>query len=407
MEAAAKWTHEDDPCPCRYAGVLARDSEERPPKHDAEIHDVRRMSDSTMPDEAWAGPLPTILDALRARRVIAPYLSRTPLVRAPALDRLLGARVFVKCENLLPTGAFKVRGGINLVHALTAEERRRGIITASTGNHGQSIAYAARAFGVRATIVAPRGNNPLKVAAMRALGAEVVLEGRDFDEAREWTERTAASEGLRYVHSANEPLLIAGVGTASLEIFDEVPDVDVIIAPIGAGSGACGHCIVAKTLNPAVRVIGVQAEGANPVERSLREGRMVRLDRLHTFAEGIATRVPFALPLAILRAHLDEAVLVSDEELRRAILVLAEAVRQTAEGAGAASTAAALRLRDRLRGRTVVLILSGGNITLDTLHEIYADRARVDAVTGMLRAPVGAGDDPAIAALGPAEGGRV
>src|SRR5579871_5164930 len=351
------------------------------------------MSDSTMPDEAWTGPLPTIRDVVRARRVIAPHLSRTPLVRAPALERLLGARVFVKCENLLPTGAFKVRGGINLVHALTAEERRRGIITASTGNHGQSIAYAARVFGVRATIVAPRGNNPLKVAAMRALGAEVVLEGRDFDEAREWTERTAASEGLRYVHSANEPLLIAGVGTASLEVFDEVPDVDLIIVPIGAGSGACGHCIVAKMLNP--------------VERSLREGRMVRLERMHTFAEGIATRVPFALPLAILRAHLDEAVLVSDEELRRAVLVLAEAVRQTAEGAGAASTAAALRLRDGLRGRTVVLILSGGNITLDTLHEIYADRARVDAVTGMLRAPAEAGQTPGAAAPGPAEGGSV
>ena len=343
------------------------------------------MNTSLIPDEAWAGPLPTVHDVLSARRAIAPHLPRTPLLSVPALDRILGARVYVKCENVLPTGAFKIRGGLNLVGALSAEERRRGVITASTGNHGQSIAYAARIAGVRAVIAAPRGNNPLKLAAMRALGAEVVLEGRDFDEARAWVERTAREEGLRYIHSANEPLLIAGVGTAGLEVLEDLPETDVIIVPIGAGSGACGHCIVARALSPRVRVIGVQAEGANPVERSLREGRMVRLERMETFAEGIATRVPFALPMTLLRRDLDDVVLVSDEELRRAIVLLAEAARQTAEGAGAASTAAALRLGPRLRGKTVVLILSGGNITVDTLHEIYSDASRVRAVGAMLR----------------------
>jgi threonine dehydratase len=346
------------------------------------------MSTSMIPNEAWAGPLPTVHDVLLARRVIAPHLPRTPLLPVPALDRVLGARVYVKCENVLPTGAFKVRGGLNLMHALSDEERRRGVIAASTGNHGQSIAYAARMFGVRATIAAPRGNNPLKVAAMRALGAQVVLVGRDFDEARAWAERTARDEGLRYVHSADEPLLIAGVGTAGLEVFEDLPGVDVIIVPIGAGSGACGHCLVARALGSGVRVIGVQAEGANPVERSLREGRMVRLERMETFAEGLATRVPFALPITLLRRDLDEVVLVSDEEMRRAIVLLGEAARQTAEGAGAASTAAALRLGPRLRGKTVVLILSGGNITVDTLHEIYSDAARVRAVAAILR-----GDD--------------
>jgi threonine dehydratase len=333
----------------------------------------------------WAGRVPTIEDVLAARRVIAPHLYRTPLIHAPALDRILGARVYVKCENTLPTGAFKVRGGINFVNHLTPDERRRGVITASTGNHGQSIAYAARLFGVPAIIGAPDGANPLKVAAMRALGAEVALHGRDFDESREWVERTAAAEGYRYVHSANEPLLIAGVGTLSLEVMEDLPDVDVIIAPIGAGSGACGHCITAKTLSSRVRVIGVQAEGAPPVYRSLKEGRMVSLDRMETFAEGIATRVPFALPVTILSRLLDEIVLVSDEDLRRAIVLLGEAARQTAEGAGAASTAAALRLGERLRGKTVVLILSGGNIPVEQLGEFYADRARVAAVASMLR----------------------
>jgi len=340
-------------------------------------------------ESLWAGPTPTIEDVLVARRVIAPHLDRTPLVHAPALDRILGARVYVKCENVLPTGAFKVRGGINLMSRLTADERRRGVITASTGNHGQSIAYAARLFGVPAIIGAPEGANPLKVAAMRALGAEVALHGRDFDESREWVERTAAAEGYRYVHSANEPLLIAGVGTLSLEVMEDLPEADVIIAPVGAGSGACGHCITAKTLSSRVRVIGVQAEGAPPVYRTLKERRMVQLDRMETFAEGIATRIPFALPVSILSRLLDEIVLVSDEDLRRAVLLLGEAVRQTAEGAGAASTAAALRLGERLRGKTVVLILSGGNIPVEQLSEFYADRARVAAVASMLRGSSG------------------
>jgi threonine dehydratase len=340
-------------------------------------------------ESLWTGPTPTIEDVLAARRAIAPHLYRSPLIHAPALDRILGARVYVKCENVLPTGAFKVRGGINLMSRLTADERRRGVITASTGNHGQSIAYAARLFGVPAIIGAPEGANPLKVAAMRALGAEVALHGRDFDESREWVERTAAAEGYRYVHSANEPLLIAGVGTLSLEVMEDLPEADVIIAPIGAGSGACGHCITAKTLSSRVRVIGVQAEGAPPVYRTLKERRMVQLDRMETFAEGIATRIPFALPVSILSRLLDEIVLVSDEDLRRAILLLGEAVRQTAEGAGAASTAAALRLGERLRGKTVVLILSGGNIPVEQLGEFYADRARVAAVASMLRGSSG------------------
>jgi threonine dehydratase len=235
---------------------------------------------------------------------------------------------------------------------------------------------------------------------MRALGAEVVLEGRDFDEAREWVEATAERDGYRYVHSANEPLLIAGVATGSLEVVEDLPEVDVIIVPIGAGSGASGHCIAAKALCPRVEVIGVQAQGANPVYRALKEGGMASLDRVETFAEGLAARVPFALPVTILRRHLDDIVLVSDEEMKLAILLLAEAARQTAEGAGAASTAAALKLKDRLRGKTVVLVLSGGNITLETLREIYNDEALVRRAAGLLRDP-----GPPVAVSGPAMSG--
>jgi threonine dehydratase len=230
---------------------------------------------------------PTLADVLAARRAIAPYLRATPVVTSPALDRLLGCRAFVKCENANPTRAFKIRGGINLISRLPEDERRRGVIASSTGNHGQSIAYAARLFGVRATIGVPKNANPVKLDSMRDLGGEVVEVGRDFDEAREWVERTAEAEGYRYIHSANEPLLIAGVATISLELIDEVPDLDVIIVPVGGGSGASGHCITAKTINPSVQVIGVQATGAPAVEaRSAR--RHITTETMMTKAEGLA-----------------------------------------------------------------------------------------------------------------------
>ncbi|MEK6709764.1 MAG: pyridoxal-phosphate dependent enzyme, partial [Nitrospinota bacterium] len=197
---------------------------------------------------------PTFQDVLSARRRIAPHLRPTPFHEVPSLSRRVGGRFFLKFESMQPTGAFKVRGGVNLVSALSAEERGRGLITASTGNHGQSIAWAGRAFGARVLVAAPEGSNPDKVAAMRGLGAEVVLEGRDFDEAREWCEAQAGERGMRYVHSANEPLLIAGVATQALEMLEEEPGLEVILVPLGGGSGVCGSALVAKTLNPAIRV---------------------------------------------------------------------------------------------------------------------------------------------------------
>jgi threonine dehydratase len=310
---------------------------------------------------------PTFQDILRARTVVQRYLAPTPLLPAPRLSEQLGCQVWLKCEQLQPTGAFKVRGGIYLMSKLAPVERARGVVTASTGNHGQSIAYAARLFGVRAIVYAPEGANPLKVAAMRRLGAEVVLTGRDFDEARLACEARAAAEGFRYIHSANEPDLIAGVGTYALEIVESLPDVDAVIVPIGAGSGICGTGIVMKTVNPAIEIIGVQAAGMPVVYESWRQGRLLERSEGFTFAEGIATRVAFELPLRIIRERVDDIVLVSDEEIARAMVVLLES-RIVAEGAGAAPLAAAFRLRDRLAGKTVVLVVSGGNVTLDTLR---------------------------------------
>ncbi len=310
--------------------------------------------------------VPTFADVLEARRRIAPHLRPTPLYAYPGLGELLGTEVHVKHENHQPVGAFKVRGGVNLVSRLDAEERDRGVIAASTGNHGQSIAYAARLFGVPATICVPEAANPVKVASMRGLGAEVVFHGRDFDEAREQCERLASERGYRYVHSGNEPLLIAGVATQTLEIFEEQPATDVVVVPIGGGTGAAGACIVARAVKPTARVIGVQSDAAPAAYRSWREQRLVE-DRMQTFAEGLATRTAFELPQRILRQSLDDFVLVSDEEIRAAQSLMIETTRNLVEAAGAAPLAAALRLRDRLAGRRVALIASGGNASREQL----------------------------------------
>ncbi len=316
-------------------------------------------------------PVPTFADVLDARRRIAPHLRPTPLYGYAGLSDLVGADVLVKHENHQPVGAFKVRGGVNLVSQLSEEERERGVITASTGNHGQSIAFAARLFGVAATICVPEDANPVKVASMRGLGAELVFHGRDFDDAREHCEALAREHGYRYVHSGNEPLLIAGVATGTLEILEEQPAIDAILVPVGGGSGAAGACIVAKAVNPEVRVIGVQSEAAPTAYRSWRERRLVE-DRMETAAEGLATRTAFELPQRILRESLDDFVLVGDDEIREAQLLMIETTRNLVELAGAAPLAAALALREELAGKRVALVLSGGNASRQQLADALA-----------------------------------
>ncbi len=311
---------------------------------------------------------PTLRDVLEARSIISRYLPKTPLYHYPALSRYLGAQVWLKHENYQMLGAFKVRGGVNLLAHLSPEERAKGVITASTGNHGQSIAYACRLFGVRALIALPEGANPLKVQAMRDLGAELVFHGRVFEEAREHAERLAAEEGYRYVHPLNEPLLIAGVATETLEVLEELPDVEAIFLPVGGGTGAAGACLVAKAINPEVRVIGVQSQQAPAAYLSWKQGRIVEAP-MNTFAEGIATRVGYHLPQSILRELLDDFVLVSDDEIRQAIVTLIEKAHTLAEGAGAAGLAGAVRSKEAIQGKKVVIVVTGGNITLPQLEE--------------------------------------
>lgn len=310
---------------------------------------------------------PNLSDVLEARKRLAPFLGNTPFRRHRSLENELGCEVFVKHENHNPTGSFKVRGGISLVSQLGPDEKSSGIISASTGNHGQSIALAGSIFGVKTTIVVPEESNPTKIAAIRTLGAEVIHHGADFDEARKHVEELSKKRGARYIHSANEPLLIAGVATYALEMLEAEPDLDVVLVPVGGGSGAAGCSLVMKTLAPHVQVIAVQAEAAPAAHLSWKEGRLKEA-RCSTFAEGLATRAGFELTQRMLREYLDDFVLVGEEELRDAILTYLEKTGTLAEGAGAASLAAAVKIRDRLQSKKVGLVLSGGNLSVEKLR---------------------------------------
>jgi len=312
---------------------------------------------------------PAFKDVLEARRRIENYLPRTPLYSYPLVNQLLDARIFIKHENYLPTGAFKVRGGINLISRMNRDQRQRGVVTASTGNHALSIAYGSNLFGVPATIVMPEKSNPSKVKAVKSIGANVVFFGRVFDESREYAEKIAAEKGSRFIHPANEPHLIAGVATYALEILEEMPDLDMIIVPVGGGSGASGCCLVKEALSPEVEVIAVQAKNAPAAYLSWKNKKIIQ-DKMETVAEGLATQVGFELTQDILQKHLASFVLVSDEEMAEAILIMLELVRNLVEDAGASPLAAALKIKDKIAGKKAALVITGGNISVSRLKDI-------------------------------------
>ncbi|MGE0887290.1 MAG: threonine dehydratase [Blastocatellales bacterium] len=310
-----------------------------------------------------------------AREVVYRTLKPTPTMDYPLLNGELSARIFLKHENHLPTGAFKIRGGLNFMHHFAAAKTHDGVITATRGNHGQSIALAATLHSIPSTIVVPFGNNPEKNAAMRAYGARLVEYGRDFDEAREEVARLAETENLRYIHSANEPHLINGVGTYALEIIESLEEIgrqaDAVFVPIGMGSGICGVITAFRALSPETKIYGVQSEAAPSHYLSWKAGKAVTTETADTFADGIATRVPAELTLEIILNGVDEIVLVNDDEIRQAIRLLWRTTHNLVEGAGAAATAATIKLCERLKGKNVVNVISGGNLDTATIHQIF------------------------------------
>ena len=314
---------------------------------------------------------PVFQDVLDARRVIQPHIYRTPLRRYPALSDLIGAEVWVKHENFQVAGSFKVRGGLNLVARTTEAERARGFISASTGNHGQSVAFAAGVYGSKATIVVPEGANPIKVSAMRALGARVLHHGPVFDSAREHAEQMAIEDELRYVHPANEPLLIAGVATYTLEVHEDIGEIDYMIVPLGAGSGVSGACIVSDAVSPSTKVIAAQSAGAPSGYLSWKRGDLVNA-QMETEAEGLATSSSYELPQSILRKSLHDFILVSDQRIKEAAGRFVEGTRSLIEYAGAASLGAAMEMKETLKGKRVVIVASGANASMQQLADSLA-----------------------------------
>ena len=314
--------------------------------------------------------MPTLREIYHARKIINRYINRTPLIHSESLSELLGFETYIKLENLQPIRSFKVRGGIYYMYNRLEEAREKGVITASTGNHAQSVAYASRLFGVKAKIVMPYGISELKIKALKRLGADIIFHGRIFEEAREYAEEMASKQGMLYIHPINERLLYPGVATMHLENLEDLPEVDVVINPIGGGSGAIGAVSVFKRVSSKIKVIGVQAEGAKSFYLSWKTGKLISTGTANTIAEGLATASAYENPLKILRGTLDDIVLVSDADMINAIKILLEHTGQLAEPAGAASLAAAIKIKDKLKGKKVILMLTGGNIGLEELSEM-------------------------------------
>lgn len=312
--------------------------------------------------------IPTLEDILDARDAVYRFLNPTALYSYPGINQLVGTRVWVKHENHQPVGAFKVRGGVYMASLLTEAEKKAGLYTASTGNHGQSIAFAAGLYGIRATIAVPEVANPGKVAAMKALGATIIHHGNDFDEAREWAQTEANNKGGKFIGPTDYEL-VKGVGTYGLEIMESLPEVDTIIVPVGAGSGVCGTSIVAKTLKPEVEIIAVQSAQAPTQQKSWQAGHAVTAP-MTSVAEGLATRVAFENTQKIMRQYVDQFILAEDEDIQKAVFYYLIHTHNLVEEAGAAALAAALQLKDQLRNRNVVVVLSGGNLSTRNLAEI-------------------------------------
>jgi threonine dehydratase len=317
---------------------------------------------------------PTFADILAARDLLAGHLPPTPMWSYPALDAEAGATLYVKHENVQPVGAFKVRGGLTLLAGLTGGQRARGLVTYSTGNHAQSIAYACAAFGATCTIVMPATASAEKVRAVRALGATLVLDGPDMGAAQQRAERLAAEDGAILVSPGDTPALVAGVGTAYLEVFEAQPDLDAVVVPVGSGTGAAAACMVAAKLAPRCRVIAVQSSASPAAHDSWRAGTCLRRPN-RTAVDGLATGRGYQLPQQLMRAGLADFHLVDDEQIAAARRLLASHAHTLAEGAGAAPLAAVLARPDEFAGQRVGIICTGGNASTAELAALGASMA--------------------------------
>jgi len=325
----------------------------------------------TLADIATDLPI-SIDDARSARERIGSHLAPTPLRQYPQLSERVPflSELWVKHENYQPTSSFKIRNGLSFMTAIGADERKRGVVAASTGNHGQGIAYGATLVGSSATVCVPAGNNPEKNAAMRALGARVVEEGRDYDEAVGVMLRIAETEGRVVAHSTNDRRIVSGAATMTLEILEQQPNLDAIVIATGGGSQAVGAITVTRALAPNIEVYGVQAAGAPAIHDSWHAHKRLTTQRADTFAEGVATRTTYDLTFPALQSGLAGFVTVSDAEIAESLRTIVSLTHNLVEGAGAMGFAALPKLREELTGKRVAIIFCGGNIDTGTLRRV-------------------------------------
>jgi threonine dehydratase len=313
-----------------------------------------------------------LLGMIKARAVIESYLNRTNLTYYSELSRLVGSEVYVKHENHNPTGSFKIRGALNFFHHMSGEELESGVLVATRGNHGLAMACAGRWFDVPCTVVVPEHNNPEINRIVESFGADLIVKGADFYDAQSYCDDLVESAGYYYVEQGNEPEILNGLGTMGLEIFEDLPEVDVIICPIGGGAGCASLVKVAQAINPAVEIIGVQAERMAAFHASWKKGERVIIEPAETIADGLAARSPFQLPYLIMKDHITDVVLLNEDEILQGISLALTVTHNLAEGAGAASLAAAVKIKDRLAGKRVALVMSGGNLDHDHLLQALA-----------------------------------
>ncbi|MDW8193159.1 MAG: threonine ammonia-lyase [Synergistota bacterium] len=305
-----------------------------------------------------------------ARKRIAPFIHKTPIESSKTLSKLSNCDVFLKLETFQKTGSYKVRGALNKILNLKENRMIKGVIAASAGNHAQGVAYSASQVGVYSLIVMPETAPMSKIAATRNYGAEVILHGEDFDSAYKKAKELAEEKNLYFIHAFDDPEVIAGQGTIALEILEDLKDVQAVIVPVGGGGLIAGVSTAIKEINPKIKVIGVQAEGAPAVYLSIREGKIIELEKVNTIADGIAVRRPGEITTQIIKKYVDEIILVSDEEIASAILLLIERGKLIVEAAGAVGVAAIIARKISLKGEKVLVILSGGNIDVNMIARL-------------------------------------
>jgi len=305
--------------------------------------------------------------AFMARSVINKYLNRTNLICYSELSRLIGCEAFVKHENHNPTGSFKIRGALNFFHHMSREELDAGILVATRGNHGLAMAWAGQWFHVPCTVVVPENNNPEINRIIESYGAELIVHGEDFYDAQSYCDELVDSAGYYYVQQGNEPEILNGIATMGIEILEDLPEVDTIICPIGGGAGCASLLKTARAIKPGIEIIGVEPENAPSFYTAWKKREIVTLDDAHTIADGLAARTVFQLPYVILKDAINDVILLTEEEILQGIKMALTATHNLAESAGAVSLMAAYKIKDRLSGKKVVMIMSGGNLNMDHL----------------------------------------